>query len=201
MIGIVDYGVGNLLSIQNIIHKAGGTAVVTSDRAELEAADKLILPGVGAFAYAMEELHKRDLFQFLNHEVLVKKKMILGLCLGAQLMTQHSEEGDKAGFAWIKARTVKFDAEKVPVIPHMNWADVHFTRPVFLSKGFDTQPRFYFVHSYHFDFSDPSQVAGTAHHGYEFACAFQFENISGVQFHPEKSHRFGIRLFQNFIAA
>ena len=201
MIGIVDYGVGNLLSIQNIIAKAGGESVITSDQKLLETAEKLILPGVGAFSYAFEQLRKRNLFEFLNEQVLVRKKLVLGLCLGAQLMTEHSEEGDQKGFGWVKARTIKFNTQKVPVIPHMNWAEVNFNRENILSKNFDQPPRFYFVHSYHFSFSDTSQVIGTSYYGYEFACAFQSENILGVQFHPEKSHKFGVRLFQNFIAA
>lgn len=201
MIGIVDYGVGNLLAIQNIIQKAGGKSVISSDPSELGILDKFVLPGVGAFAYGLHQLHSRGLYDFLNEQVIAKKKTILGLCLGAQLMTQYSEEGDQKGFGWVNGSTVKFDSSRVPVIPHMNWGDVKFTRESLLTKGFETTPRFYFVHSFHFQFADSSEIIATSFYGYEFACAFQRDNIYGVQFHPEKSHRYGVQLFRNFINA
>jgi imidazole glycerol-phosphate synthase subunit HisH len=198
MVAIIDYGVGNLLAIRNIIKRAGGQSVITSDRKVIEDADKLILPGVGSFAYGMDQLIKRDLLNLLNHQVLENKKNILGLCLGAQLMTRESEEGGRQGLCWVHAVTKKFNQEYVSITPHMNWADVKFTRSNALSDGLETA-RFYFVHSYHFHFSDEQQIIGTARYGYEFACAFQQGNIFGVQFHPEKSHRYGVRLFQNFL--
>jgi imidazole glycerol-phosphate synthase subunit HisH len=199
MVAIIDYGVGNLLAIQNIIRKAGGKSVISSDLKTIEAADKLILPGVGSFSYAMDELIRTDLIAFLNDQVVEKKKIILGLCLGAQLMTRQSEEGNRAGLGWMNAVTKKFDQQYVAITPHMNWADVTFTRPNALSAGLEKEARFYFVHSYHFQFSAHQEVIGTAEYGYEFACAFQRDNIFGVQFHPEKSHRFGIKLFENFL--
>jgi imidazole glycerol-phosphate synthase subunit HisH len=199
MVAIIDYGVGNLLAIQNIIRKAGGKSIISADMKAIDAADKLILPGVGSFAYAMDELIKRDLIAFLNEQVLEKKKIILGLCLGAQLMTGESEEGNRAGLGWVDAVTKKFDHQHVSITPHMNWADVTFTRPNPLSAGLEKEARFYFVHSYHFQFSEHQEVIGTAEYGYQFACAFQRDNIFGVQFHPEKSHRFGIKLFENFL--
>ncbi|MGC1242427.1 MAG: imidazole glycerol phosphate synthase subunit HisH [Chryseosolibacter sp.] len=199
MVAIIDYGVGNLMAIQNIIRKAGGKALVTSDLNAIDSADKIILPGVGAFSYGMQQLLKRNLVPCLNYQVFEKKKVILGLCLGAQLMTQQSEEGDQKGLGWMNAVTRKFDPQQVAITPHMNWADVTFKRLSPLSEGLERGARFYFVHSYHFDFSVEEQVIGTTYYGYEFASAFQRDNIFGVQFHPEKSHRFGVKLFQNFL--
>lgn len=199
MVAIVDYGVGNLMAIQNIIKKAGGQCLVTGDPKLISDADKIVLPGVGSFSYGMDELLRRNLVDILSAEVLERKKTILGLCLGAQLMTQQSEEGNRKGFGWVNAVTKKFDERYVSVTPHMNWADVKFVRPNALSEGLQSESRFYFVHSYHFQFFDDQQIIGTAFHGYEFACAFQRDNIFGVQFHPEKSHRYGVRLFQNFL--
>lgn len=199
MVAIIDYGVGNLLAVQNIIKKAGGKSIISSDIKSIESAEKIILPGVGAFAYGMDQLINRNLIEFLDDQVLVKKKIILGLCLGAQLMTRESEEGSRKGLGWVHAVTRKFDERYVAITPHMNWADVTFKASNPLSQGFASEARFYFVHSYHFVFSEPQEVIGTAHYGYEFACAFQRDNIFGVQFHPEKSHRFGVQLFENFL--
>lgn len=198
MVVIVDYGVGNLMAIQNIIKKVGGNSVISSDEKEIENADKLILPGVGSFDYCARQLRERKLIPMLEKEVFVKKKTILGLCVGAQLMTRQSEEGDIPGLGWVSAKTQRFVKELVPITPHMGWTDVNFKESA-LTNGFDKDARFYFVHSYHFVFEDQSQVLGTSFFGYPFTCAFQRENIFGVQFHPEKSHRYGMKLFENFL--
>jgi len=198
MIAIVDYGIGNLMAIQNIIKKAGGNAIITSNPATIIESNKLILPGVGSFSYGMQQLNQRNLIPLLNQEVIEKKKIVLGLCLGAQLMTKESEEGGVEGLGWINALTVKFDGSLAPTIPHMSWSDVKFTKTS-LTEALEEEARFYFVHSYHFQFSNSEHVIGTSRHGYEFACAFKYENIYGVQFHPEKSHRFGVKLFENFL--
>jgi len=199
MVVIVDYGVGNLMAIQNIIKKVGGSSTISSDIEAIKCAEKLILPGVGSFDYCAKQLRQRNLIPTLEEEVFINKKKILGLCVGAQLMTKASEEGNMPGLGWVSASTKRFDRQLVPVIPHMGWTDVAFS-PSGLTKEFDGDARFYFVHSYHFNFEDNSQVLGTATYGYQFACAFQHDNIFGVQFHPEKSHKYGMRLFKNFIA-
>lgn len=200
MVAIIDYGVGNLLAIQNIIKKAGGNSVITSDFKTIESADKIILPGVGSFAYGMDQLNRRGLTGLLKEQVFGERKIILGLCLGAQMMTAESEEGVCQGLGWVDAVTRKFDPRYVSITPHMNWADVKFVRPTSLSAELGDTSRFYFVHSYHFHFAAEEQVIATACYGYEFACAFRRDNIYGVQFHPEKSHRFGMQLFVNFLA-
>jgi imidazole glycerol-phosphate synthase subunit HisH len=200
MVIIVDYGVGNLMAIQNIIKKAGGLSQISDDPDTILKAEKIVLPGVGSFKYCADQLASRQLIPTLNEAVHTMKKKVLGLCVGAQLMTSRSEEGDVEGLGWVKASTVKFDSNKVPITPHMGWTDINFKKRSPMSTDLEDEARFYFVHSYHFVFSDQQQVLATAHFGYEFACAFEHENIMGVQFHPEKSHRFGVKLFQNFLA-
>lgn len=198
MVAIVDYGVGNLFAIQNIIKKVGGSAIVTSKPDEIEKAEKLILPGVGAFNYGMEQLSARKLIEPLHREVIIKGKVILGLCLGAQLMTQQSEEGNANGLGWVQGRTIKFDENKVSVIPHMGWSDVDFIKATPFTDNL-IGSRFYFSHTYHFSFNNPRFVTGIAQYGDTFPCSFQHNNILGVQFHPEKSHKFGMKLFENFL--
>ncbi len=198
MVAIIDYGVGNLMAIRNIIKKVGFNSLVTSREEDILSATHLILPGVGSFGYCAEQLQLRGLIPVLENEVLGRKKNVLGLCVGAQLMTKHSDEGNVNGLGWVEARTVKFNDAPGHPVPHMGWSDVEFLNTQPLGRGFEAA-RFYFVHSYHFEFESKNQVMAEAHYGYRFACAFQKENIFGVQFHPEKSHKFGMRLFQNFL--
>ena len=198
MVAIINYGVGNLMAIQNIIKKVGGESVITSSVQEIREAERIILPGVGSFGYCMEKFHQKDLAPLLQDEVFGNKKKILGLCVGAQMMTEESEEGGARGLGWLKARTKKFDEARVEVVPHMGWSDVHFKNLNSLGSGLE-EARFYFVHSYHFEFHESSQILATSTFGYEFACAFQHENIFGVQFHPEKSGEAGAQILQNFL--
>ncbi|MES2628598.1 MAG: imidazole glycerol phosphate synthase subunit HisH [Bacteroidota bacterium] len=200
MIAIINYGLGNLTSILNMFRRIGADAVITSDPAEIAAADKLLLPGVGHFKTGMETLRSSGLVDVLEKEVFEKKKPILGICLGAQLMTKHSEEGDVAGLGWVDARTRKFDASRLSElkIPHMAWSDVSFVDSNPLWTDLPADPRFYHVHSYHFDFEDSADVSATARYGYDFVTAFHRGNIYGTQFHPEKSHKFGMKVLENF---
>ena len=166
----------------------------------IKNASKLLLPGVGHFKKGMENLHQSGLKAVLDEEVLEKKKPILGICLGAQLMTKHSEEGDVDGLGWVDATTVHFDASRINglKIPHMGWSEISTAGNNPLWSNLPTDPRFYFVHTYHFLFTEKSEISASCDHGYEFVCAFQKDNIYGTQFHPEKSHKFGMKVLENF---
>jgi len=201
MIIIVDYGVGNLGSIKNMFKKVGVKAESSSDPAILRDAEKLILPGVGAFDAGMSKLKERGLVGILNELVLEKKVPVLGHCLGMQLMTRRSEEGREAGLGWIDADTVRFKFETDQAhlkIPHMGWNVLDIRRPHPLVSGLGTEARFYFVHSYHIVCADEVDVVAYTDYGYNFASVVQKGNIVGAQFHPEKSHKFGMQLLRNF---
>ncbi len=201
MICIVDYGIGNLGSIANMLKRVGAAATISSDEAVIRAADRLILPGVGAFDAGMRNLTDRGLIPVLEERALGAGVPILGLCLGAQLLTERSAEGSLPGLGWIPGETVSFDLDPGDAnlkVPHMGWSTVRATRPHPLFADLNEDARFYFVHSYHLSCRDPVHVLGLARHGYDFAAAIGAGNICGVQFHPEKSHRFGMQLLKNF---
>lgn len=200
MIAIINYGLGNLSSIENMFKRLGIRASITNNHETIAKADKLLLPGVGHFKKGIDNLHETGLYDLLNELVLKEKKIILGICLGAQLMTRHSEEGNVDGFGWVDAETIKFQTEQFSglKIPHMGWSDIQLKDRNPLWKDLPDEPRFYHVHSYHFKFANLDDVSATALYGYEFTCAFQKNNIFGTQFHPEKSHKFGMKLLENF---
>jgi glutamine amidotransferase len=200
MITIVDYGVGNLMSIQNMLGKLGFPSRTSSDPGEVTTADKIILPGVGAFAHGMDRLRTMGFEEPLRERVIDDGVPILGICLGMQLFSRRSDEGNVAGLGWLDAEAVSFDKSRLQPhhrVPHMGWSEIDVTRP---SRLFDEAPerRFYFVHSYHVDCNDDSDVVAWSTHGYPFAAAVERNNIVGVQFHPEKSHRYGMTLLRNF---
>ena len=203
MLAIIDYGVGNLTSIQKMLYKIGyHDVIITSDSKEIEAADKLILPGVGHFDYGMNQLRTTGLISCLNEQVSEKKGPILGICLGAQLMTKRSDEGQESGLGWIDGETLAFDRSRLSKelrVPHMGWADTVPQKESKLFRGLLEEQRFYFVHSFHMTLANHGDALVAAKHGYEFCAGFEHENIVGVQFHPEKSHRFGMQLLQNFV--
>jgi glutamine amidotransferase len=200
MIGIIDYGLGNIGSIANMLRKAGATAEIVSSPLRLEEYSKLILPGVGAFDLGMANLANAGFLAPLNRIYEAGESWILGICLGAQLMTIGSEEGSLPGLGWVTANTIRFGSKQQRfdrAIPHMGWTELEVTRvnPILDS----TEPhRFYFVHSYHFEFVDSSPVIATAEYGYHFPSAFWVNKAIGVQFHPEKSHRYGLALLRKF---
>jgi len=200
MIAIINYGLGNLTSIQNMHKRLGINAIITSETDKIKNASKLILPGVGHFKKGMENLHSSGLKELLDDLVLGQKKPILGICLGAQLMTKHSEEGDVDGLAWVNATTVRFDQKKINglKVPHMGWSDIRIADSNPLWMNLPPEPRFYFVHTFHFLFDKENEISATSTHGYEFVCAFRKDNIFGTQFHPEKSHKFGMKVIENF---
>lgn len=198
---IVNYGVGNLGSIVNMFKKIGFKAVASSDEETLQIADKLILPGVGAFDAGMKKLHETGLIPVLNELVLEKKVPVLGLCLGLQLMTQKSAEGVEEGLGWFDAETIRFqfDTKNSQLkIPHMGWNNISIRREHKLFTNFEEEARFYFVHSYHVVSHDENLVLAETEYGYTFPSILQKENIFGAQFHPEKSHKFGMKLLKNF---
>lgn len=200
MIVIVDYGLGNLASVLNMFKKIGVKDVMVSgDSTVIETANKILLPGVGAFDAGMENLERSGLIPLLNKKALVEKIPILGICLGMQLLTNSSEEGKKKGLGWIDAETVKFNlspALKLK-IPHMGWnyIDVKKENPLIDNKS---RNRFYFVHSYFVKCNNESQSLATSNFGTDFTCMVNKENIYGAQFHPEKSLKFGMKMLENF---
>lgn len=201
-IAIIDYGLGNPLSIQKMLRKAGAKEVVLTNNIELlQEADKLVLSGVGHFAKGMENLRKLDLIPFLNELVLIQKKPILGICLGMQLMTSWSEEGNCKGLNWVDATTEKFRFDNTTMkIPHMSWSDTTFHKSPFDKKVFEEMPpRFYYVHSYYVKCNEVNDVLCTAEYGCQFVSGFIKDSVIGVQFHPEKSHVFGQAFLQEFI--
>ena len=201
MITIIDYGTGNLRSIHNMLRHIGVESAITGDPTRISSAGKLILPGVGKFDFGMSELKSRGLIEILNRRVLDDKVPVLGICLGAQLLTRSSEEGSLPGLGWIAANTVRFDdaaaKSKGLRVPNMGWTDTAFAPGHPLAHGLD-KPRFYYVHSYHLVADDPAEEIAHAEHGIPFAAGLGRANIYGVQFHPEKSHAFGMKLLENF---
>lgn len=201
---VVDAGIGNLGAIPNMLKRIGTSATITNERGAIAQADRLILPGVGAFDPAMQTLHDLGIVDALTEKALVQRVPVLGVCLGMQLLFDDSEEGDLPGLGWIPGRVVKFTldgADRSLRIPHMGWNWVEPANDGALLEGFDETPRFYFAHSYHVDPARADDVAGWTSYGYRFAAAVQHENIGGIQFHPEKSHRFGLKVFENFLAS
>lgn len=200
MITIVDYGMGNLSSILNMFRRIGVEAEITGDEKKISDAAKILLPGVGAFDAAMNRIESKNLYDLLNRKARADKVPVLGICLGMQLLSKDSEEGTKKGFGWINAHTkkFKFDTGKKLKVPHMGWNEVLAKRQSALTANFEDEARFYFVHSYHVVANDVADVVMTSFYGYEFVAVVQHENIFGAQFHPEKSHRFGMKLLSNF---
>lgn len=198
-ISIVDYGVGNVGSIQNMLKKVGARSVVASTPEQILQATKLILPGVGAFDAGMEALNRSGLVGALNQKALQDKVPVIGLCLGMQLMTERSEEGALPGLGWVQAKTVRFTPEPGIKIPHMGWNLATPAKQAAVLKDYPAEARFYFVHSFYVQCQNPSDALLSATYGStRFDAGFQHENLIGVQFHPEKSHRFGMWLLKNF---
>lgn len=201
MITIVDYGMGNTGSVSNMIKKVGGSSKITSDAKELQKAQKILLPGVGAFDNAIKNLKKLALWDVIIDKAMIEKVPVMGICLGMQLLTKGSEEGDLEGFGFVDAYTSKFGFlnEKLP-IPHMGWNSIKQKKEskLFLDDN-DAHRRFYFVHSYAVNCNCQDDILTTTFYGYDFVSSFEKNNIIGCQFHPEKSHRYGMNLFQNFV--
>ena len=198
MIVIVDYGMGNLGSIANMIKKVGYKSIITSDLKELKKATKLILPGVGSFDNGMRNLKELGMIEVLNQKVLIEKTPVLGICLGMQLMTKSSEEGKLSGLGWIDAETKKFVSDTLK-IPHMGWNIIKHQKNSQLFDEIEREKRFYFVHSYCVSCNQEADILTNTNYIQDFVSSFEKENIVGVQFHPEKSHKFGMNLIKNFV--
>jgi len=202
MIVVVDYRMGNIGSVLNMLKKIGAPSIFSSDRQDIEKADKLILPGVGSFDKAMQNIGQSGLGDILTERILKEKIPVLGICLGMQIMAGKSGEGELPGLGWVDAEVVRFrppDNDQRLRVPHMGWNIVSAVKESRLFPATSQRPRFYFVHSYHVVCSDQADVTATCRHGCEFVCAFEKDNIYGVQFHPEKSHIFGLDLLKRFV--
>jgi len=201
MIAIIDYNMGNIASIENIFKKLNKEVIATADLEVLRKADKFILPGIGAFDYGIQNLNNLGITDFLKEQVIDIGKPILGICLGMQLLTEDSEEGELPGLGFIKAHTKKFKYEwngRKLKIPHMGWNYVYANNDVPIFKNSFEDMRFYFVHSYYVECEEQNDIIGTTEYGNNFTSAVGKNNIFGVQFHPEKSHKYGMNLLKNF---
>ena len=201
MVTIIDYGVGNIGSIANMLKKVNEDSVITSDIDRIKNAEKLVLCGIGAFDDGMTRLENMGIVDVLRQKVMQQKTPILGICLGMQLFTKGSEEGNKPGLGFVDANTkrFRFDGAKQLKVPHMGWNYVKSSKPSPLLTEMYEEPRFYFVHSYYVELDQPENELLKCDYGQPFTAAFERENVIGVQFHPEKSHKYGMKLFENFV--
>lgn len=200
MVVIIDYGMGNLGSIKNMIKKIGHSSEITNDPERIKNAKKLILPGVGKFSRAMANLDNLKLTELIK-EKAVQGTPLLGICLGMQLLADDSEEGNVAGLGLIPGHVRKFNLAPEFKVPHMGWNTVDYALncPLFAACEKFEEVRFYFVHSYQYECTDQKNVIGTTQYGKRFTSVVQAANVYGVQFHPEKSHKYGMQLLKNFI--
>ena len=200
MIVIVDYGVGNLMSVRNMARKVGAQATISGDPKVIAEADKIILPGVGHFNHGMERLRASGLVDVLNKAALEDKKPFLGICLGAQILGKGSEEGDAPGLGWIDMECIRFPRMDDLPVPHMMWNELTIRQDGTILDGASAEARYYFVHSYYMNCANQENVAATTTYGQEFTSVVKHDNIMGTQFHPEKSLKFGMELMQAFDA-
>ena len=201
MITIIDYGVGNIFAFQNVYKRLNLPTRIAKTVKDLENADKLILPGVGHFDYAMSQLNSSGMRKRLDEIVIIEKKPIIGICVGMQMMARKSDEGTVAGLGWIEADVKKFDPSTIEFhtkLPHMGWNDVKPTLNHPLFDGLEKDAIFYFLHSYYFNCNNNNEIISTSTYGIKFPSSVQHDNIYGIQFHPEKSHSNGERLLHNF---
>ncbi|RHX91204.1 imidazole glycerol phosphate synthase subunit HisH [Leptospira yasudae] len=201
MIGILDYGVGNLKAFANVLKGLNFHYKIVKTEQELKSCEKIIMPGVGSFDSVMDKLTESGIKDVLSDLVINKKIPVLGVCVGMQILASSSEEGTKSGLGWIEGRVKKFSfdpSHSYLTIPQIGWNEVRSTRENRLLTDLEKHPRFYFLHSYYMECHDKKDVIATADYGGDFACAVNRENIYGTQFHPEKSHHNGVALIRNF---
>jgi len=201
MITIIDYGVGNIYAFQNVYKRLNISTKIAKSISDLENVDKLILPGVGAFDYAMTQLNRSGMRERLDELVLVQKKEVIGICVGMQMMANGSDEGKLEGLRWIDANVKKFDEKTIQYVtklPHMGWNDVTPVPNHPLFKGLEKNALFYFLHSFYFQCNNEHDSIAKSDYGINFTSSVNNNNIYGIQFHPEKSHHFGETLLHNF---
>jgi len=198
MITIVNYGMGNLGSVQNMFKRIGVRSEIVDEPSKLAQASKILLPGVGAFDQAMKRINESGFREVLDQKALLEKVPMLGICLGMQLLTRGSEEGKLPGLGWVAADTIRFPKQKELKVPHMGWNMVATAAPSALTINLLEDSRFYFVHSYRVHVDNEANSILKCTYGVTFDAAIQQDNIFGAQFHPEKSHKFGMQLLRNF---
>jgi glutamine amidotransferase len=198
---IIDYGMGNLRSVYNKFKHLKVDVSISSKAEDVLNADKLILPGVGHFTKGMNNLKELGLLEIINKKVISQKTPILGICLGMQLMSKYSEEGDSEGLGWFDAETIKFKITdtKTWKIPHMGWNTLNFSKKHNIFNDIESEDMFYFVHSYHVVCKNSNDILTTTNYNFDFTSSINRDNIFGTQFHPEKSHDSGAKLLENFI--
>lgn len=200
MIAIIDYDIGNITAVANMLLRLGIRCTITAKQEEVERAERIILPGNGSFDACMQNLRASGLIPVLEHKVLEQNTPLLGICVGAQMLGSDSSEGTERGLGWLDMRVRRFPDFAGLRVPHMGWNQVRpksNSHP--LTRDMEAESRFYFVHSYYMEPADPDDVLLLAHYGIDFAAGVSRGNISGVQFHPEKSHRFGKQLLVSFV--
>lgn len=201
MITIIDYGLGNVLAFVNVYMRLNIPVAVAKTVADLARATRLILPGVGSFDHAMEQLDRSGMRETLERLVQQDRMPIMGICVGMQMLANASDEGKLPGLGWIDGQVRKFDVTAMPRgtnLPHMGWNDVRPTVKGGLFRGLESDARFYFLHSYYFECAQEVDVLAQTDYGPDFSCAVRRDNVYGVQFHPEKSHHSGSQLLSNF---
>lgn len=201
MIGLIDYGVGNIRAFANIYKQLDIEHKICKNVADLAGCDKVVLPGVGAFDHAMEKLYESGMKEQLDEMVLNQGVPVVGICVGMQMLAKRSDEGTSAGLGWIDGEVKKFDVSTIPYkthLPHMGWNDIEVVKSSPIMKDLEQDAKFYFLHSYYFHCNHQENAIAKTEYGIHFTCAVNNKNIFGVQFHPEKSHKFGITLLKNF---
>ena len=201
MITLIDYGVGNIFAFQNVYKRLDIPTKIAKTQEDLDGAEKLILPGVGSFDYAMSQLNASGMRENLDELVLEKKVPVIGICVGMQMMGNRSDEGKLEGLSWIDSEILKFDENLIQQrtkLPHMGWNDVTPINNHPLFKGLEKDAIFYFLHSFYFKCNNPTDSIAFSEYGISFSSAVNRDNVYGIQFHPEKSHQYGEKLLYNF---